>query len=92
MTDQPAFPPGPYHFTDQGYISIWAKGRPSLATLDMRFVSINEYKAMGHLFAAAPELLAALKRVTEQLARENHEDQDEAWVQARAAIRKAEGR
>ena len=38
---------------------------------------------------AAPDLLAALERVTLQLAHEH--TNDEAWVEARAAIAKATG-
>lgn len=49
----------------------------------------DENMANAILIAAAPDLLAALRRVTEQLVHQN--PNDEAWVEARAAITKATG-
>ena len=51
--------------------------------------SQSRVEANARLIAAAPDLLAALERVTLQLAHEH--TNDEAWVEARAAIAKATG-
>lgn len=74
----------------QGYaeklgIEHWADS-PGVAYRDL---NVDEQAANARLIAAAPELLVALRRAAELLAR--YPKHDDAWNQARAAIAKAEG-
>ncbi len=52
----------------------------------------DEYRANTRLRNAAPQLLEALKRITDQIERVGDSRKDAPWIEdARAAIRAAEG-
>ena len=67
-----------------GYIITAKGGAYDIAVV--RDIGNEDNKANARLIAAAPELLAALKRATDLLSRYDHDD---AWRQGRAAIAKA---
>ena len=79
--------PGPWvvDAAQYGYIITAKGGAYDIAVV--RDIGNEDNKANARLIAAAPELLAALKRATDLLARYDHDD---AWRQARAAIAEAE--
>jgi histidinol-phosphate/aromatic aminotransferase/cobyric acid decarboxylase-like protein len=69
--------------------AIYSFGRIRPIVYDISGATLEEADANANLIAAAPDLLAALKRATALLAR--YPKHDDAWRDCRAAIAKAEG-
>ncbi len=100
--------PGPWEASthpanDPEYCHVWAKGRSSDIALVVRadnesMIGVGSAEANARLMAAAPDMLAALRALTHQAAKEidqssTHDGLNncDLLAQARAAIAKAEG-
>lgn len=92
------FTPGPWHIlTRRPAIRITTEGSPNVEPENVATIPIPEFRdatpeqlANARLLAAAPELLAALINVCEQLGFDEPRHNDADWVkQARAALKMA---
>lgn len=85
--------PGPWHQNGSVVWSSGTKDRGNIATCDLRVgthINIDQNVANARLIAAAPDLLAACKRVRDDLDAGEHPGPFAAILDA--AIAKAEGR
>ncbi len=83
--------PAPFHFDGHGINDADGNriGKANINRYDRR--SRIEYSEVSRLFAAAPELLAALKFLVREARASGIIPQESCMVQALAAIAKAEG-
>ncbi len=98
---------GPFQFSGGRYVTgpdrfsetVGDKPTHTVAVAELRFptqtvafIDEDDMRACGHLLAAAPDLLNALRAITLQALQGSVLERDACVAMARAAIAKAEGR
>jgi hypothetical protein len=87
MPEQPSFTPGPWHVESNKWDDIGVDDARGNFICTMHALDVATNTANARLIAAAPDMLAALRRVV----RDDFESEDVLEI-CRAAIAKAEGK